>query len=909
MALFEKPTAAYTWKLAQYYKEQGIVTMPLRDGKEPIIKKFGSLDMNTAMFKMWQACHTDRKGGGWFRYQNIGIICGEKYGIFVVDVDFKDGGLDTWTQLIRTNVGPDVDPFTALPTYTVKTGNGGYHFYFKFTPQLNIIPTTQAILPGIDIRANDNGQVVAAGCFAWIKEKKRLDFTRLYTDDASPSDSLMEMPPWLFVSLYIGLRTPKIPKVIVPEPEPDCPDDELSKLFKLLSEPIQPADLTDFVEKVMTPYTGNDPEEAQLTKLVSMLSVARSDFRKTWLNVMFALKDKCTPENNEFRLKLWHEFSSKSPKYDSTAVTKLWNDHKQRRESGGKIIHLASLFTWAKQDSPDEYALFTKERKGIRVLKVDHHCQYSPDDEYYLDNLILQFNNKRYEADSREEGYEIIKTDLINAYARFIRHIHTAKGLIIYMKENRKNPFALSSLMGLESYKKLHCILKYEVEVKKNGQDPTKEIVYENIPIFRFIGISSDTLCIKSTEVICEPYHFDLIKEIDPDIFNIFPGYKARLVNNGIVTLEMFERIRPILKHIREVWACENNDLYYWILSWIAHPFVYLTKCGVALVVVGEQGCGKTIVFDFLEKWVIGELNIYTTGDIEEVTHHFNAHLKGITHCFINENAIDKKSGFAKVYTKLKNIITDSTITVTGKGKDTFREPNNMSLGFASNSKERPVHAEQGDRRYTITESSNKYKGNFAYFRDLADKCFNKETGDIFFTYLRSAALRPYLVDISKIPDTEARQTVLDKSRLRHEQFFSEVFNNGEIPINAMHILEIPGDPLKIFITAEILYETFKEWHKKMCFYGDGCSLETFQKALPKHPGIYKDDKVKHKPKGCESRARGVYIEENLYDTTMIDTRERDPVTAELLEPMTLREYVDRWVQGTSNKKNMTTVI
>ena len=81
---------------------------------------------------------------------NIGIATGKASGITVVDIDAGSGGLETWAQICAENDIPD--------TFTVQTGGGGYHLYFKYT---NGIKTgTNLLGTGIDIR-NDGGYIIA----------------------------------------------------------------------------------------------------------------------------------------------------------------------------------------------------------------------------------------------------------------------------------------------------------------------------------------------------------------------------------------------------------------------------------------------------------------------------------------------------------------------------------------------------------------------------------------------------------------------------------------------------------------------------------------------------------------------------------------------------------------------------
>jgi hypothetical protein len=86
---------------------------------------------------------------------NIGIATGAGSGIFVVDVDAKNGGIESLAALEAEN-GP-------LPrTVEVLTGSGGgsKHLYFKLPDSLIIRNSASKIAPGIDVRG-EGGYVVA----------------------------------------------------------------------------------------------------------------------------------------------------------------------------------------------------------------------------------------------------------------------------------------------------------------------------------------------------------------------------------------------------------------------------------------------------------------------------------------------------------------------------------------------------------------------------------------------------------------------------------------------------------------------------------------------------------------------------------------------------------------------------
>jgi len=107
----------------------------------------------------WQHKHsTDRDQlVRWWRtwpLANVGIVTGPPSGIFVLDFDVKNGGLDTLAQLEAQY--PEM-----RDTFRVRTGGGGWHLYFQM-PETGHVRNRIGALPGVDVRG-DNGMVLAAG--------------------------------------------------------------------------------------------------------------------------------------------------------------------------------------------------------------------------------------------------------------------------------------------------------------------------------------------------------------------------------------------------------------------------------------------------------------------------------------------------------------------------------------------------------------------------------------------------------------------------------------------------------------------------------------------------------------------------------------------------------------------------
>ncbi|MFJ9848604.1 bifunctional DNA primase/polymerase [Streptomyces sp. NPDC101150] len=117
---------------------------------------------------------------------NIGIAC-KPSGLLVVDCDLKDDGdgWDQYTQLVSRYAGHD--SWKAFETYTVRTGGGGAHLYYRWPPHMQA--SQGSISTHVDIRSNGGqrgGYVLAAG--------SGTDKGRYEVENPVP---IIDAPPWL----------------------------------------------------------------------------------------------------------------------------------------------------------------------------------------------------------------------------------------------------------------------------------------------------------------------------------------------------------------------------------------------------------------------------------------------------------------------------------------------------------------------------------------------------------------------------------------------------------------------------------------------------------------------------------------------------------------------------------------
>lgn len=137
-------------------------------GKAPLTSNgYKAATTDEAQIRRWAERHP---GCNW------GIACGAS-GLFVVDVDPRNGGHDQLAALVMAHA-----PADALETFRVRTGGGGLQFYFRDTEPG--AKRRKQLAPGVDIKAK-GGYVIAPGSVTAAE----------YTieDDRLPAD----LPIWI----------------------------------------------------------------------------------------------------------------------------------------------------------------------------------------------------------------------------------------------------------------------------------------------------------------------------------------------------------------------------------------------------------------------------------------------------------------------------------------------------------------------------------------------------------------------------------------------------------------------------------------------------------------------------------------------------------------------------------------
>jgi hypothetical protein len=289
--------------------------------------------------------------------------------------------------------------------------------------------------------------------------------------------------------------------------------------------------------------------------------------------------------------------------------------------------------------------------------------------------------------------------------------------------------------------------------------------------------------------VVFDPFNRHGVKN-----FNRFTKLKATKLEKANPDL-----IQPILYHIKECWVDGNEEHYNYFLNWFRQVFTtYKAKKAIVLYSL-EQQIGKgMLINNFLIPLVFGSDYGMSVVGLSSATDKFNSLM--LNRLFIN---LDETSCLENVRNKsafdvLKKRITDTTIEITAKYKDTVITEDYSNYIITTNNLV-SLNIEQGDNRYFVPKVSTKFQHNEEYFNKLS-KSFTQEVADHFYTWILE---RPE-ASIERIPMTAEKLSITRSGLSNAVKFLIDV-KTGEYKIDEEDVYD--G-----LIKATILYAHFKKW-------------------------------------------------------------------------------------------------
>ncbi|MBW1924211.1 MAG: toprim domain-containing protein [Deltaproteobacteria bacterium] len=310
------------------------------------------------------------------------------------------------------------------------------------------------------------------------------------------------------------------------------------------------------------------------------------------------------------------------------------------------------------------------------------------------------------------------------------------------------------TLSTVADFKTRYANRKIPVEKERNG-----EIVTEPAPVAK-LWIENKHRRTYENGLVFEPSR----KEIS-GAYNLFRGLAVKPDAKG--------RCEKYLCHIHDVIARRNEELFKYVVEWMAWKVQHLGKrrSEVALVLRGPRGAGKGCFVQGFGR-IFGKHFIHVTNQ-NHVVGRFNSALKDALLVYVDEGfwAGDKQAEGV-----LKGLITEDVVNIELKGKDLFQVRNHANFIIASNNNW-VVPAGPLERRFCVIDVSGEKVGNRQYFKAIFDEMSNDGVGALLHL-LQNYDLTGF--DPNNFPKTDALVDQVLRTMGTVGKFWVEALTDGD---------------------------------------------------------------------------------------------------------------------------------
>ncbi|MBX2940276.1 MAG: hypothetical protein KF880_09400 [Ferruginibacter sp.] len=360
--------------------------------------------------------------------------------------------------------------------------------------------------------------------------------------------------------------------------------------------------------------------------------------------------------------------------------------------------------------------LLAERKKEESDSESDSEETFNDDDFLFASDKSDTYNIKKMEKlykDDSTKGKQYIR--------KYFAPLKNSTSILMF--EPSKNEFIVIARKEIE-----HYVGSYQHTTKT---DTGKEIVIWSPVQYITKTVTTRYLMttnVKENKVVFEDKKTNLI------YINTFKGYMhTEYKSFTSYPTKIQKSVNKIWEHIKIAWCSRNKDQFNYIKNCIC-KFIAGHKLNVCLYIKGIEGLGKSIIMDFLRKFVIGEHNSYVVTDPScFLPDRFNSQLIGKLLLILEEVPSASSNTWTCLYNALKNWITGDTIEHKKKYCDIMQMINVATLFLISNNK--AINIGENDRRYFMPDVSTEFVGNAKYFNDLSFAIENPKVGEAFFWY------------------------------------------------------------------------------------------------------------------------------------------------------------------------------
>jgi hypothetical protein len=278
------------------------------------------------------------------------------------------------------------------------------------------------------------------------------------------------------------------------------------------------------------------------------------------------------------------------------------------------------------------------------------------------------------------------------------------------------------------------------------------------------------------------------------NIYNLWKPFAISKYDDEYIKDE--EALEKFKNHIKIL--CNHDEIVTdYVIKWFAQMFQYPAIKTVVITFISDEGAGKGTLLDIITSLMGQHKMFVTTQPSRDVWGTFNG-LMGSSF-FVNLNEMCKREA-EQAEGKIKGLITDSDLSISKKGIDSYQIKSYHRFIITTN-KEDPVNTSKNDRRNIIIRSSDELLGKIDYFKDLRKSVLSINGLRTIYDYLMSIPNMDSFETIPR-PQTEYQKDMKEASRSYYDLWIEDYVRTNQ-----------DENELELYGTEQ--YSLFNQWCKK----------------------------------------------------------------------------------------------
>jgi hypothetical protein len=261
------------------------------------------------------------------------------------------------------------------------------------------------------------------------------------------------------------------------------------------------------------------------------------------------------------------------------------------------------------------------------------------------------------------------------------------------------------------------------------------------------------------------------MQQAPPNVYNTFKGYegeKAELQETDIENSYIMKQLKTIM--------CNNNiEVFDYVIKYFSNLLQHPNKkANTALIFKSAQGAGKDTFLNWFGNNILGSEYYINTESADLIFGRFNSNISNKILVILNETS--GKDTFI-INEKIKNAITRDINEIEYKGKETYKNTNNIGYVFITNN-ENPVKVPHDDRRFAGIECNNELVNNKEHFTALLKEIESRKYDRAFYNYFMSVDISGYDFTNNR-PITEFYNNMKETNLPIIAKFFEYIVDNN----------------------------------------------------------------------------------------------------------------------------------